>query len=133
MVMFSALVSTLPMASWPFSQSVHLSALPRLILRVSFSTSRPHDGTSASLRHFWHSGAGLEPWTDEEHLAEILARGLVHYQPDRDPNGLVVLNKPPSLPISGCEECPVGLKEALPPLAAILGVKKLFYVKAPER
>ncbi len=89
-------------------------------------------GRARQLRSSWKRDTS-STWTNADELADVLAANVLYYDPDRDPKGLLAVNKPNGVPVNCLDDSPCGLKDALPALAQRMGVKKLHYIKAPER
>ena len=80
-------------------------------------------------------------------LANVLFQNIVYYPPKkigqdcsmgspkkaRDNSGLLVVNKPAGVPLKTTSEGHVGLNDALPTLAEMLGVKKIETFKSVQR
>lgn len=72
-------------------------------------------------------------YTSSAALAAELAQNVVHYN-KKENTGLVVVNKPAGVPLrSQDDNLQVGLQDAMPSLAEMLGVPKLQVVKSVQR
>jgi len=72
-------------------------------------------------------------WKDREALVRALYDNVVYHEPETDPTGLVVINKPYGLSLKETKDSPYCLSECLASLADKLAVEKLIVLKSAER
>ena len=66
-------------------------------------------------------------------LAKHLSHQIVYYEPKKDKSGVIIVNKPAGVPLKSTQDGFLGLTDAMPDLADILGLKRISVVKTVQR
>ena len=67
-----------------------------------------------------------------QEMAKDLAKNIVYYDKKYDQSGLIAINKPAGLPLKTSKDA-IGLEDAMPELAHLLGVEKIIVVKSVHK
>ena len=66
-------------------------------------------------------------------LAKHLSNNVLYYEPKKDKSGVIIVNKPAGVPLKADKDGFIGLSEAMPELASILGLQQIRVVKSVQR